>query len=109
MDLITNLNEKISNTIIEESNNDISSTNNIDSLKTKGYINNSYLITSDSEISNNHNISSTDFSDSIISENEVTQENKEIQNKPIELSLEDLFGDKYIKIVNFLLFYIFIR
>ena len=97
-DLTTILNEKISNTIIEESIIDISSTNNIESLKTEGNIDNSYLITSDSEILNNHNISSTDFSDSIISENEVTQENIETQNKPIELSLEDLFGDKYKEI-----------
>ena len=67
-------------------------------MKTEGNIDNSYLITSDSEILNNHNISSTDFSDSIISENEVTQENIETQNKPIELSLEDLFGDKYKEI-----------
>ena len=67
-------------------------------MKTEGNIDNSYLITSDSEILNNHNISSTDFSDSIISENEVTQENTETQNKPIELSLEDLFGDKYKEI-----------
>ena len=101
MDQTTYIFDNVSDTIIEESNSDIKETTSMELIKTQEYIDINDSIISDLETTKNQNIYETDNSETSYLNSfgsEEAQRLTDITKNSHELSLEDLFGDKYNEI-----------